>query len=49
MLAAFWAAIRHVRGNTSWHKTTHTGDHRLAEHLPRRNPLAVGTPAMDTF
>jgi cellulose synthase/poly-beta-1,6-N-acetylglucosamine synthase-like glycosyltransferase len=28
MAAAYWAVIRHLRRNTSWYKTVHTGDHR---------------------
>jgi cellulose synthase/poly-beta-1,6-N-acetylglucosamine synthase-like glycosyltransferase len=51
MAAAFWAAIRHVRGHTNWHKTTHTGDHRIAQpHTPahRHSPVSVGAAAMES-
>jgi cellulose synthase/poly-beta-1,6-N-acetylglucosamine synthase-like glycosyltransferase len=51
MAAAFWATVRHVRGHTNWHKTNHTGDHRLAEaHLPpyRRTPVTVRAAAMES-
>jgi len=27
--AAFWAIVRELRGENSWYKTTHTGQHRL--------------------
>jgi hypothetical protein len=28
--AALWAVVRHVRGDTTWHKTEHAGHHREA-------------------
>lgn len=44
MAAAGYAALRHVRGNTTWHKTVHAGHHRPAV----ATPLAVPVPAMET-
>jgi len=35
MAAAYWAVIRHLRRNTSWYKTTHTGHHRAAVLVPQ--------------
>lgn len=29
--AAFWAIVRELRGDQSWHKTAHTGKHRTVE------------------
>jgi cellulose synthase/poly-beta-1,6-N-acetylglucosamine synthase-like glycosyltransferase len=33
MVAAGWAVVRHLRGNTHWHKTAHAGEHRLVPAL----------------
>jgi cellulose synthase/poly-beta-1,6-N-acetylglucosamine synthase-like glycosyltransferase len=36
--AAVWAVARHVRGNTTWHKTAHPGHHR--------QPVPAALPAV---
>jgi hypothetical protein len=51
MLASVWAAVRHIRGNTTWHKTAHSGAHREAYvPAPRRAPAPVtaGSAAMES-
>lgn len=37
--AAFWAIIRQLRGDQSWHKTSHSGLHR--QSMPSMDPMRV--------
>ncbi|MBC7707675.1 glycosyltransferase [Polaromonas sp.] len=47
--AAFWSIVRELRGDTSWYKTPHTGQHRLNSLQPATESYMAGSAGESTL